>query len=94
MQHDVVDVSEDVHKIYNYIDPVALEDMIIEVPLEVFLFSEECGHHNRCMITLVNYSALDTLSPCRLKSPGSLTNTVFRGQWFYHRLQTVALIMP
>ena len=31
MQHDVEDISSQVHKIYNLIDPVSLETMVIEV---------------------------------------------------------------
>ncbi|XP_053407607.1 dynein axonemal assembly factor 9-like isoform X1 [Mercenaria mercenaria] len=30
MQHEVTDVSEQVHKLYNYMDPVALENMVVE----------------------------------------------------------------
>jgi hypothetical protein len=31
MLHEVCDVSEEVHKLYNYMDPVALENMVVEV---------------------------------------------------------------
>ena len=31
MQHDVEDISSQVHKIYNNMDTVALENMIVEV---------------------------------------------------------------
>lgn len=31
MQHDVVDFSSQIHKIYNLVDPVALETMVVEV---------------------------------------------------------------
>ena len=31
MQHDVEDISPQIHKIYNHVDPVALETMITEV---------------------------------------------------------------
>ena len=33
MQHDVEDISPQIHKIYNHVDPVALENMITEVIL-------------------------------------------------------------
>ena len=40
MQHDVEDISPQVHKIYNLVDPVALEIMITEVRLNAYL-----AHH-------------------------------------------------
>ena len=33
MQHDIEDISPQIHKMYNLVDPVALETMITEVTL-------------------------------------------------------------
>ena len=39
MQHDVEDISPQIHKIYNLVDPIALETMVIEVGLDMLSMS-------------------------------------------------------